>query len=104
MYEFAKVNLKILSKLEVHHDLDVIKRSRKLKGDLTLSKNYYLRYRFDPMPAPKLKPLGVTSKEVAWQMANDFRREFEAEKAIIPPRSIRAAEAKSIESHLKDYR
>ena len=83
---------------------DVIKRSRKLKGNLTLSKNYYLRYRFDSMPAPKVRPLGVSSKDVAWQVANDFRKEYEAEKAgILPPKSVRDAEEKSISSHIEDY-
>ena len=64
---------------------NIIKRNRNLKGSLTRSRNYYLRYRFDSMPAPKVRSLGVSCKDVAWQMANDFRREYEAEKAGLLP-------------------
>ena len=82
----------------------VIKRRRNVSGCTVRSKNYYLRYRFDAMPAPKLKPLEVSCKDVAWHKANEFRREYEAEKAgLLPPRSIREAEEKTIGSHVKDY-
>tara|TARA_B100000902_G_C27138721_1_gene827471 strand:- start:166 stop:576 length:411 start_codon:yes stop_codon:yes gene_type:complete len=56
------------------------------------------------MPAPKYEPLGVTCKEAAWHKANEFKRDYEAEKAgLLPPRSIRDAEAKTIQSHAEDY-
>ena len=70
--------------------LNVIKRKRRIKDQVVLSNNYYVRYRFDNMPRAKLMPLGVSSKDVAWERANDFRREYELEKAgILPPKSIR---------------
>ena len=49
-------------------------------------------------------PLGVSSKDVAWERANEFRREYELEKGgILPPKSIREAESKSISCHIEDY-
>ena len=82
----------------------VIKRKRKIAGRTVSSRNYYLRYRFDAMVAPKVMSLETSCKEVAWQKANDFRREYEEEKAgLIPPRSIRKAEQKSIGAHVEDY-
>ena len=56
------------------------------------------------MVAPKVMSLETSCKEVAWQKANEFRREYEEEKAgLIPPRSIRKAEQKSIGAHVEDY-
>ena len=83
---------------------NVVRRARRKNGRSVRSKNYSLRYRYGSMPAPKYEPLGVTCKEAAWQKANEFKRDYEAEKAgLLPPRSIRDAEAKTIQSHAEDY-
>ena len=71
---------------------NVVRRARRKNGRSVRSKNYSLRYRYGSMPAPKYEPLGVTCKEVAWQKANEFKREYEAEMAgFLPPRSVREA-------------
>ena len=83
---------------------NVLKRTRKKNGITVRSKNFYLRYRYGLMPSSKYKPLGVSCKEAAWQKANEFKREYEAEMAgLLPPRSVREAENKSIQSHVEDY-
>ena len=82
----------------------VEKRARRKNGHKVRSECYYLRFRYGDMPSYKYKPLGVTCKEVAWQMANDFKREYEAEKAgLLPPRSLREAQRKAIRVHLNEY-
>jgi hypothetical protein len=71
---------------------NLLKRTQKKNGITVRYKNYYLRYRYGLLSSTKYKPLGVSCKEVAWQKANEFKREYEAEMAgFLPPRSVREA-------------
>ena len=84
--------------------LNVIKRKRRIKDQVVLSNNYYVRYRFDNMSEAKLMPLGVSSKDVAWERANEFGAEYELEKGWYFASQInREAESKSISCHIEDY-
>ena len=56
------------------------------------------------MPAHRYRSLGVTDKEVALEVAKEFKREFEAEKAgILLPKPLREAAHKALAEHLDEY-
>ena len=79
------------------------RRSRK-NGVLHLTRCYFLRYRFGEMLVDRWKSLGVSDKQVAEKLAQEFRKEWEQEAAgILEPKIIRSAAARPLAEHLKDY-
>ena len=82
----------------------VEKRVRKKRGSTVETPTYYLRYRYGDMPSAKYVSLRVTDKEVAWQKAQEFKRQWEAEQAgVLLPKSLQVAAQKDLHSHLEDY-
>lgn len=82
----------------------VQKRPKRLGGKRVLSKSYYLRYRYGDMPVDKWRSLRVSTKEAAEALANEFRKEWEAEQAgIALPSTARKAAKCSLTDHLELY-
>ena len=78
--------------------------SEELKMAVLALVGYYLRYRYGDMPTHRYRSLGVSDKEVALELANDFKREYEAEKAgILLPKPLREAAHKALSEHLGEY-
>ncbi len=83
---------------------EIEKRRSRKNGVLSLTRCYYLRYRFGDMAVDRWKSLGVTDKQVAERKAQEFRQEKEREEAgIIEPKVIRDAAKTLLSDHLSDY-
>ena len=82
----------------------VLKRKRRIKGVLTLSKSYYLRYRIDPMPVDKWVSLKTSDKSVAESKARDFM-EYEQKVAagMVPSRAILEQKSRPLTEHVQDF-
>ncbi|QYY37476.1 site-specific integrase [Ruficoccus sp. ZRK36] len=82
----------------------VQKKPKSINGKRMLSKCYYLRYRYGEMLVDKWKSLKVTQKEVADKLADEFRKEWEAEQAgLLPPKTLRDGVKKPLSEHLEDF-
>ncbi|MEO0797303.1 MAG: hypothetical protein AAFX93_19290, partial [Verrucomicrobiota bacterium] len=82
----------------------IAKKTKTMNGKLTKSRYYYLRYRYGDMNVERWKSLKVTQKEVAQKLADDFRKEWEAEQAgMLPPTAMREGAKMPLHSHLEDF-
>jgi len=82
----------------------VEKRRFRRGGTLRETRSYYLRYRVGTMPAAKWKSLGVSDKQAAQKLAQDFLAELQREQAgILEPRALREAARRPLKSLLEDF-
>lgn len=82
----------------------VLKKSRRQNGKRVKTKCYYLRYRYGDMLVDEWRSLGVSQKEAAEKLADEFRKDWELEHAgLLPSKSIRNAASKTIADHLDDF-
>jgi integrase len=83
---------------------EVERRRKRVGGVLKLSRMYYLRYRLGDMPCDKWVSLGVTEKDVAWEKARLFKRDYELEAAgLALPKDRIVTAAKPFPKVLGDY-
>jgi integrase len=82
----------------------VQKRPSRQNGKLVETRCYYLRYRIGAMPSDKWKSLGVSDKQTANKLAQDFLAELQREEAgIIEPKLLRDAAKRPLKSLLEDF-
>ena len=83
---------------------NVEKRKRRVEGEVVLSSSYYLRYRFDPMPAAKWVSLKTSDKSVAESKARDF---FEYEQKVlagmVPSLAVLEQKARPLTEHVEEF-
>ena len=83
---------------------EVEKRRFRRDGKLRETRSYYLRYRFGEMPSDKWKSLGVSDKQTAQKIAQEFLAERQREEAgILEPKLRRDSANRPLTEHVQAY-
>jgi integrase len=83
---------------------EVERRRKRVGGVLKLSRMYYLRYRLGDMPCDRWVSLRVTEKDVAWERARQFKRDYELEAAgLALPKDRIVTASRPFSKVLDDY-
>ena len=83
---------------------EVEKRRFRRDGKLRETRSYYLRYRFGKMPSDKWKSLGVSDKQAAQKVAQEFLAERQREEAgILEPKLRRDSASRPLAEHVQTY-
>lgn len=82
----------------------ILKRRRRVNGEMTESVTWYGEYRLDSMPNAKIVNLHCTDKQVAYAKLQKLVTEEEkTENGLLPPRSIRETAKTLLSELLKEY-
>jgi len=84
--------------------MKILKRNRRVNGELVVSKNYYLRYRTDSMPCDKFISLRTSDKSVAEILGRKKYEYFQqVEAGIAQPQVILDSKKLPLSRHIENF-